>query len=283
MEKKEQIQIVKNNGESVTYDPEKLKLSLSRAGATDGESYRVIQTVESKLFNGVPSKKIYEYAHAQLKKQKSHRTAGRFRLKKAIFNLGPSGYPFEIFVGRLFESFGYSVKVGVIMQGKCVQHEVDVVARKPGELVIVETKFRGDFKGKTTVQVPLYIHSRFSDIEAKWKEDHPEEEVNIRGFVVTNTRFTLDAIKYAECVGLGVLSWDYPSDGSLKYFIDLSGLHPLTSLLSLKKYEQRKLLDSGIVLCRELENHQHLLHENGIPDSRIKNILKEAKLLILDQ
>jgi hypothetical protein len=97
MKNKEQIQIVKSNGEKVYYNPEKLKISLSKAGATDDESHSVIQIVESKLFDGVPSRKIYDFAHTQLRKQKSHRTAGRYRLKSAIFNLGPSGYPFEIF------------------------------------------------------------------------------------------------------------------------------------------------------------------------------------------
>ena len=130
------------------------------------------------------------------------------------------------------------------------------------------------------MQVPLYINSRFADIEAKWREDHPDDKVIIRGFVVTNGRFTGDAITYAECVGLGVISWDYPAKSSLKHYIDLSGLHPLTSLRSLKKGEQRKLLDGGIVLCRELHANQNLLRESGISAQRIKNILREAELLI---
>ena len=206
MEPTGQIQVIKNTGEEVFYDSNKLRASLLKAGATEQESQLVQAAVESKLVDGLATKKIYQYAHEQLKKQRSHRVAGRFGLKKAIFNLGPSGYPFEIFVGRLFESFGFSVRVGVMMQGKCIQHEVDVVARRPGEIIIVETKFRGDFKGKTTVQVPLYIHSRFNDIKEKLEEDHQGEDIEVRGSVVTNARFTADAIKYAECVGLQMIS-----------------------------------------------------------------------------
>jgi hypothetical protein len=97
--------------------------------------------------------------------------------------------------------------------------------------------------------------------------------------VVTNARFTADAIKYAECVGLQMISWDYPEDGSLKYYTDLSGLHPITSLRLLKKYEQKKLLDQGIVLSSELKASTEQMRENGITDARIKSILQEADLL----
>lgn len=280
MGEKEQIIVIKKNGEETVYDAGKLRNSLSKAGASEAETHKVVEVVEANLFDKVPTSKIYQFAHSQLKKQKSLRAAGRFRLKDAVLKLGPSGYPFEIFVGKLFESFGFSTQVGIMVQGKCVKHEVDVVARRAGEMCIVETKFKGDFKGKTPVQVPLYIHSRFSDIRNKWAADHPNEELDIRGFVVTNTRFTLDAITYAECVGLQVISWDYPDGGSLKHFIDLSGLHPLTSLHSLKRFEQVKLMEQGIVLCNELESNQQLMIENGIAENRIKKILAEAELLI---
>jgi hypothetical protein len=44
----------------------------------------------------------------------------------------------------------------------------------------------------------------------------------------------------------------------------------------LKRFEQKFLLEQGIVLCSELDRQQDLLREHGISDARIKNILKEA-------
>jgi hypothetical protein len=166
------------------------------------------------------------------------------------------------------------------MQGKCVQHEVDVIAQRPGEMVIVETKFRSDFKGKTNVQVPLYIQSRFQDIKTRWKQDHPDDGIRIVGFVVTNARFTEDAIRYAECEELGMISWDYPHDQGLKHYIDISGLHPLTSLHSLRKHEQKYLLEKGIVLSSELKSNKDLMKACGISDKRIQKIIDEASILI---
>jgi len=279
MEDIHQIQIVKSDGSHVTYDRNKLLTALQNSGANADLSHKISSLVEQQLYSGIQSRKIYQLAYGLLKKH-SHKSAGRYRLKKAILELGPSGYPFETFVGRLFESFGYHVKVGKKIKGKCVQHEVDVVATKPGEQVIVECKFHGDYRSKTNVQVPLYINSRFEDIKAKWAEENKYKDLNVKGFVVTNSRFTLDAIQYAECAGLGLISWDYPEEGSLKYYIDQSGLHPVTSLHALTKSQKKLILEEGIVLCRELIQHADIMRKHSFSEQVIAKVLKEAEILV---
>ena len=274
------ISIIKADGTRVLYDRNKLISALRNSGAEINQSREIVRKVEQKLYDGIPSRKIYQLAYSLLRQKNAHRVAGRYRLKKAIFDLGPSGFPFEQFVGRLFESFGYQVKTGQHIQGKCVEHEVDVVAVKPGEQIIVECKFHSDYRAKTNVQVPLYINSRFKDIKEKWAEENRFKDMNVRGFVATNARFTKDAIAYAECAGLGLISWDYPKDGSLKYFTDKSGLHPLTSLRTLNKGQKKELLGAGIVLCRELIKNEHLLKEQGMNEKQIRRVLDEARYLI---
>ena len=118
------IQVVKGNGEKVSFDSEKLKQALRNAGAETAEQERITRQVLTKLYNGIPTRKIYQMAF-DLLKRKSHKIAGRYQLKNAIIQLGPTGYPFEVFVGKIFETMGYQVETGVIVQGKCIQHEVD--------------------------------------------------------------------------------------------------------------------------------------------------------------
>ncbi|NOX84938.1 MAG: ATPase [Chlorobi bacterium] len=279
MELSSQIFITKANGDREPFDRDKMIRALKNSGVSDEECNRIVGEVEKRLYDGITSRKIYQMAYGLLKKRKSYREAGRYRLKKAIFDLGPSGFPFEKFVGRLFEYFGYEVKTGQVIQGKCVQHEVDVVAIKPGEQVIVECKFHHDYRGKTNVQVPLYIHSRFKDIKEKWSLDEKYKHLNVRGYVVTNSRFTLDAIQYAECAGLEVISWDYPKNGSLKYFIDKSGFHPVTSLRSLNKSQKKLILEEGIVLCRELINQPDIMRKLGLSEQTVSKVIKEAELM----
>ncbi len=273
------ILIVKSDGSRVPFSRGKLIKALQNSGADHDQASQVVSQVEQRIYDGIPSKKIYQFAYSLLKK-KSYHVAGRYRLKKAILELGPSGYPFEIFVGRLFESFGYHVKVGKQIKGKCVKHEVDVVATKPGEQVIVECKFHGDYRSKTNVKVPLYINSRFEDIKAKWAEDNQYKDLNVKGFVVTNSRFTLDAIQYAECAGLGLISWDYPKEGSLKYYIDRSGLYPVTSLHSLTRAQKKLILEEGIVLCCELIRHADIMRKHSFSEQVIAKVLKEAEILV---
>lgn len=274
------IQVTKGNGEKVLFDQNKLKKALASSGAEIEEQEKITSLVTTKLYNGISTRKIYQMAFDLLKKE-SHIIAGRYSLKNAIMEMGPTGFPFEIYVGKIFETMGYEVETGVIVQGKCVQHEVDVIARKPGEMVMVECKFHIDNSSNSGVQVPLYIQSRFLDVKASWEEKYGKE-LRYQGGVVTNTRFSDDALQYAKCAGLVLISWDYPSDTGLKYWIDKTGLYPVTSLISLTKKEKQYLLYKGIVLCKELSEKQDVLREMGISENQIKKIIREAKNLVAE-
>jgi hypothetical protein len=65
---------------------------------------------------------------------------------------------------------------------------------------------------------------------------------------------------------------------SLKKMIDESGLHPLTSLKSLSSKEKSRILDKGVVLCKEIT--RDLLVESDINPRKIKKVLHEAKCII---
>lgn len=272
------IHVTKGNGEKVVFDPEKLKQALASSGAGHAQQEKILSRISSQLYDGIPTGKIYRMAFEILKKE-SHSIAGRYKLKNAIMELGPTGFPFERFVGKIFETMGYEVETGVIVQGKCVSHEVDVIARKNGEMLMIECKFHSDNMTKSSVQVPLYIHSRFQDVRASWEEQYGKN-IRYRGGVVTNTRFSEDAEKYGSCSGLLMISWDYPAGNGLKSRIDKSGLHPLTSLISLTKAHKQKLLEKGIVLCSELQNNKNALSELGLTDRQISKILREAENLV---
>ncbi len=272
------IYVTKGNGDRVPFDEDKLRRALKNSGAGTLDVERALAAVKKSLYQGIGTHKIYQTAYRILKKSSRH-SAGRYRLKKAIMELGPSGYPFEKFVGRLMESRGYQTRVNLIIQGKCVQHEVDVVARNQQEQIMIECKFHSDSKRNSDVKVALYIHSRFQDVAASWKQDEPDANIQYKGMVVNNTRFSDDATRYAKCAGLQLVSWDYPNGNSLKDWIDQSGYHPITSLSYLKKTEKQQLLDKNVVLCRDIEKNEPLLKTLGIPDYRIKNLLSEARQL----
>jgi Holliday junction resolvase-like predicted endonuclease len=271
------IRVVKGNGEKVTFDAEKIRQALSFSGVDEEVIDKITAQVESRIYDGISTKKIYRIAFDLLKRD-SYRNAGRYSLKKAIMELGPTGYPFEVFVGKIFETMGYEVETGVIVQGKCIRHEVDVIARKPGEMIMVECKFHSDSRTKSGVQVPLYIQSRFMDVKAAWENQYGKD-IRYRGGVVCNTRFSDDALQYANCAGLVLISWDYPAETGLKYWIDKTGLQPVTSLISLTKRDKQFLLEREIVLCNQLEENKEVLKKMGMTDFQIRKILNEASNL----
>ena len=274
------IQVIKGNGERVLFDPEKLKQALASSGAEIAEQEKITNQVESKLFDGIHTQKIYQMAFDLLKKE-SHKIAGRYSLKNAIMEMGPTGFPFEIYVGKIFESMGYEVETGVFVQGKCIQHEVDVIARKPGEMIMIECKFHMDSSANSGVQVPLYVQSRYLDVKASWEKQYGKD-IRYRGGVVTNTRFSDDAMNYGKCAGLVLISWNYPADTGLKYWIDKTRLHPVTCLLSLTKKEKQYLLEKEIVLCNQLNKNLDVLRDMGLAENQIKKIIREAENLIAE-
>jgi hypothetical protein len=271
------ILITKNSGEQVNFEEGKLRLSLQRAGANQSVIDKVIAELELYLQSGMSTHKVYKKAYSILSKL-SHGSAGRYRLKKAIMELGPTGYPFEKFVGAIFKYQGFDVNTGQLIDGKCVQHEVDVVAENENTIVVVECKFHRDGNRKSDVKVPLYIRSRFNDIYNKWKEDGVIGKKNYEAWVVTNTRFTTDAEKFGDCSGLKMVSWDYPNSNSLRNMVDKAGLHPITSLKNLTKKEKQRILESGIVLCREIT--KEVLQNNFISQKKIAKVLFESDSLV---
>ncbi|WP_166961655.1 ATP cone domain-containing protein [Yeosuana marina] len=272
------IKIVKYSGDIVEFNVEKLINSLRRSQASEELIQQIVEQVKGQLYDGITTKKIYQMAFKMLK-GKSRASASRYKLKKAIMELGPTGFPFEKFVGKILGHEGFQTEVGVIIQGHCVKHEVDVTALKDNRHYMIECKYHSDQGRFCNVKIPLYIQSRFLDVEKQWEKQPGHETKFHQGWVYTNTRFTTDAIQYGTCMGLGLVSWNYPINNSLKYRIDQSGLHPLTALTTLTKAEKSRLLDKGIVLCKELHENPDLLEKIGVPKSRHKNILEDSEEL----
>ncbi len=271
------VEIKKYSGETVQFDRDKLISSLTNAGSGIELANEITQEVEKRLFDGISTKTIYQMAFKRLKK--SRRTsASKYKIKKAIMELGPSGFPFEQFVSHIFNSDGYRTEVGVIMEGNCVAHEIDVVARKDNLCHISECKYHNSQKKVSDVKVPLYIDSRFRDIMARIKAEKGNG-TKYKGWIFTNTRFTSDAIQYANCAGIQLISWDYPSGKSLKDRIRNSGLMPITALTTLTRSEKTAILDKGIVLCNELFKQKNVLAEVGVARTRLSKVLEDLEEL----
>lgn len=270
-------EIVKADGSIEVWDGSKLETSLMRSGASDATAMRIRQTVEASLASSEPSNEIYRRAFSMLRREE-RTAAARYSLRRALFEFGPTGHPFEDFVAQMFKMEGWAVEPRRIISGRCVPHEVDVYATRKGEHLAAELKYHNDPGYKTDVKVALYVKARFDDIwhcDPKARGSCPVDQ----GYLITNTKFTTQAVDYAKCAGLSLLGWSYPNGAGLYDRITASGLYPVTVLTQLKKSEKRLLVDKGIVTTALVRENRSLLREISIPPERIGSIVAEIETL----
>ncbi|MDB4121409.1 ATP cone domain-containing protein, partial [bacterium] len=146
------IDIIKASGDKVKFSMAKLKASLRRIGADEQTVNQIVDNVRDELYQGISTKEIYNRAFALLKKKKSY-LASKYKLKKAIYELGPTGFPFEHFISAILKYSGYKTEVGTILQGQCVTHEIDVMAHKNNKTSVIECKFHNEEGLKCNVKV----------------------------------------------------------------------------------------------------------------------------------
>ena len=275
----EKIIVKKQSGEKEPFSRAKLDHSLERARASDDIIEKVYEQLSGQMYDGITTSQIYKKAFGILRKLRRS-TAARYSLRKAIMEMGPSGYPFERLVGAVIETKGFQTKVSQIVKGQCVSHELDVVARNQHEQFMVECKYFNSQGKNCNVQVPLYIHSRFNDVKKTWEKDPANKGLRFSGWVVTNTRFTDDAIDYGKCAGLTMVSWDYPKGKGLKDMVEESGLFPITVLTTLTRKQKEILLEKEVVLCRQLIEKPIAFGKLGLDLKKQKRVLDEARELV---
>ena len=271
--------IAKYSDEQRPFSSQKLNKSLRVAGADANLVKEIAREIE-KTQSISSTKDIHDYAFRYLKK-KNRPVAARYNLKRAIAEFGPTGFPFEKFVGELLRKKGYSVKVGQIISGKCVKHEIDVVAEKGNEHFMIECKFHNKHWIKSHVQTSLYVKARFDDVERAWIKKAGHSKKFHQAWIVTNTKFTSEATKYAKCAGVKLISWDYPKGEGLADIIDELGLHPITTLTTINRKQKVELVERGIVLCRDVttDTGTSFLRQIGLKENKIKGIVEESRAI----
>lgn len=236
--------MLKKSGEKEPYDEEKVRHSMNRVGVPDNLKPEVLQHIKEKFENNEMTTDEVFHHIMEFLEPRDRKSSLRLNLREAIFELGPTGFPFEQYLGQIFEAMGYKVTSNNIMNGDCVRHEIDLLLEKNGHREIVEVKFHNHHVVKTDVQVALYTYARFLDVKEKNKIDNV--------WLVTNTKLTADAITYANCKGMPVIAWNYPEKGNLQDLVEDPQMYPVTLLSSLSEQEKKRLIEKNVVFCRDL-------------------------------
>lgn len=271
------IFVVKSNGERERFSFEKLRNSLKHSGAKPELAEEVSGHIEREVVNGMTTDEIYRHAFSILH-SKERVTAVRYSLRRSLLALGPTGFPFEKFIAEVYKRKGFSVLTDQTVQGKCIDHEMDVVMWNSEKLMMVEAKYHHELAYKCDVKVVLYVKARFDDLYNAEFSYGSRKKLD-EGWLITNTKFTEKAVQYAECSGVRLLGWNYPAKGNLHHLIEETGLHPVTCLTTLSEGQKRTLMEQGIVLCESIRSEKAKLRSLGFDERLIEETESESNLL----
>ncbi len=267
--------IVKANGEKEPFKPNRLLRSLMNSGAKRKIAKEVLQHIESKLYDGISTKKIYSMAFKYLRKI-DDASASRYETRKAVIRLGKGhqGFSFEQYMGKVFERMGYKTKTNQIVLGKSsISHEIDLVIEKSGKRTMVECKHISKAGYWINIQTPLYVYARFLDLK-----DHFDDVL-----LVTNARFSNQSELYAESVQLDLLSWNYPKNDPLKKMIDDYAVYPITVLKTVNNQVLTEFLERDIVTVAEILAMPSKRLAGMIGDKNAAKVRNEASKLVKEK
>lgn len=271
--------IIKANGEREPFDSRKIRRSLIRSKASSEVADAIVEQIEKEIENEITTREVYQRSFEYLREHQKG-TAIRYSLRKAIMDMGPTGFPFEQFVGEIFRAKGYEVTTDFSAKGKCVDHEIDVTAWKGDELIMVEAKFHNDHGMKSDLKVALYVKARWDDIKEQEYSGFGDTKKKLtEGWLITNTKFTETAVQYATCQGMKLVGWNYPEEGNLQDLVEETGLHPITCLTSINPSDERRLMEAGIVLCKQAKENPDILKQAGLNEEKIAEIMEEIALI----
>lgn len=290
------IYITKATGESEPFDQLKLRKSLERAGAEEKVITKISDRIVGELKEGMTTKDIYTHAF-ELLNQEHKKAAVRYSLRKAIDEMGPTGFPFENLIAEILRVKGFEATTGYMAKGACAEHEIDITTWNNKKLIMIEAKFHNEYGTKSDLKVALYVNSRWEDLKNIEFEcpSPPSQSSQLRqssdgqvgvakrkldeGWLVTNTKFSSQAIKYAECRHMKLIGWGYPTQGNLQDLIEETGLHPITVLQSISQREKKLLMESGLVHTKQALENPDILKQSGLSDQKISEIFEEISLI----
>lgn len=272
------VYIINARGEKEYFSPKKVYRSARRVGASSSFAKEIARKIEKEVYPEMKTSEIFSKVKKMLSKNKK-KLGIKFSLKKAMRKLGPTGFPFEKYIGSIFLKKGFKVKLNKIVRGHCCSYETDFLAEKSNLFYVGECKYRNLSGGRVDSQIALSNYARFLDIKKKKTFGNKK---GVKSILVTNSKFTTKAIKYSKCVGVDLLGWNYPKNKGLESIIDKEELYPITILRSLRKDVSDTFVSKRIMLIEDLlkMDIRKFSKKNHISSSYLNSLLKDAKLLI---
>jgi len=268
--------VTKADGARQLFDREKVVKTCLRMDASRKIAAEVAGRVEKSLYDGIPTSKILQMT---LRLLRSYKPAIRHLLDlRRGLSLMDSKPEFERFVQVLLAHNGFDVSPNRLVTGKCVEHEVDAIAIKDGVTYFVEAKHHVNYHTLTGLDESRIARAILEDVTEGFELGICDLKID-GAMIVTNTRYSEHAKRYGDCRNILQIGWRSPVNLSLQSMIEEKNLYPLSCLRSLKHETKTKLVNSGVVLMKQLfeEKPATLARKTGIPKETLTQIIKKAE------
>mgnify|MGYP000707545939 FL=1 len=244
------IRVRKFDGSLELYDQSKVVRTAIRMGLDKKAAEELADEISSKVYDGIPTSEILSLIHDLASKIRPELKYVE-NLREAISAMRPKP-DFEEYVRIVLKAAGYMVEPGRVLEGRCIDHEIDGIAFKDDEVVIVETKHHVNPHAYTGLDTVLQLWAALEDL----KEGHRLGFHNYpftSALLVCNTKISMHAERYARCKGMKYMVWNYPRAFALRDIIASHKIYPITMLKTLSRNQIAKLGDMGIVTISQLK------------------------------
>jgi hypothetical protein len=270
--------VIKADGSLEVFDRRKVVKTALKLGACQKEANEIARKIENCFQDRIKTKQILKMVFDLLKEYRPY-IKHQIDLREAIAML-ESKPDFELFVGKLLEAYGYEVEMNKIIEGKCIEHEIDCIAKKNEKNIYVEVKHHMNAHSKTPLDVFLEVYSTWLDL----KEGYDMGKTNIyfqEALVVCNTKITEHAAKFAKCRNIKWIAWK-SGIFSLENLIEKKKLYPITFLKILDPKTQARLVKARIIFLKELveKDFNELQKITNLPSRKLNNLISSAKEIL---
>jgi Holliday junction resolvase len=277
------LYVVNSRGEKEQFSLEKVYNSAKRVGASPELAREITETLKKEVFPGIETSAVYKRIHKLLSRSVP-KSALRFSLKQGMRKLGPTGFPFERYIGEVLKRYGFEVKINQFLPGFCLKdYEIDFVAKKDGLVYVGECKYRNLPGERVDSGDVLKNHARFLDIEkGSYFKSKKYQGCEIKTMMVTNTKFTDRAKDYSSCAGIELLGWRHPKDKGLEYLIEKEKLYPVTILPSLRGYLKNIFVSEKKMLAKDIlkVDSQKFAKKFKVKTRLVESLIREAETLL---
>lgn len=268
--------MTKADGSKQMFDKNKVVRTCLRMGANRSLASEIAEKVESRLYEGMPTARVL-YLIFRFMRENKPGVKHLIDLRKGL-SLMSSKPEFEEFVRVLLKYQGFEVTSNQILKGRCGEHEVDAIARKDEVTYFVEAKHHLSYHALIGLDDSRIARAVLEDVSENFELGRTDFKID-KAVIVTNSRYSEHAIRYGHCRGIVQVGWNYPVNHGLENLIEKKRLHPLSCLRGLRGEDRLRLVDSGLVLIRQLldEDQLELARKTGLRLQTVEEIMEAAR------